>query len=321
MLQLPTGARRRAIAEARATLGGERDLVALGHALRVGERRRETRRDIGEAAASGAARGFTGSYQALRAAEAEQAEARDLRLFEQEYAVENLRLAQRDAELDASLEVLDIEEIEKYDTGVAEARVGLARERATLSVAQAAEAQAGLTTDERRVALAQRNIAVTSAKLAQAERSVEETSVNLRSRVRIGQRTADVEQARIAGERPRIGARQLAADRQRDLLGVQYQAVGEQIARERTARDRDVAGREIERTRSLLQAGQARRAAGQKATDIKIVDQEARVQSYAELITNLQLKNLPSAEEYKRTSGAPSNAALIFSGIAQLLQH
>ena len=280
--------------------------------------------EVGAAEVSGAARGFTGSFQQLREAEAEQALTRDLRLYAMEDAVERSRLLEEQQQLaQAEVDLRAEDRIKRAQLGVEEQQARTAQKQAALLTLRADESLAGLNIEGGRIGVAAAEQAaerkVVDAGLRRLEanaKDITEQKDALRARTTQGAQAVAVREAERTGTAGVLTAQQEVARKRNALISAQSQAVGEQVQRAQRQLTEELAVAGLAKAKTLLSARRERREAGRKELEQRGIDEEVWLQDAAEVITRWQIANLPSADEYEKAGNQQSDVMLLLSGIA-----
>lgn len=306
------------------TFYAERRLSRAGHAQRVQARGQELAQEVGAIEASGAARGHTGSFQAVRAAQAEQAAARDVARFELENDVQEMQLAQRRVAINREFTA------ETGRLGVARRQADVAAKQATAATLRADVASAELGVERGRLAerraetgAARKDYAVEKARITAAEkqldtRAAEVTNIQaqLRSRAAQGKQEVKIrEKERLA--RVAVGREQLKlATKRAELLTAQDTARAEEITREGIETTEAKAAATLSAARSRRERAQELRQKSALDVDKKRVDERVRLENLAEAVVRWQISNLPSAKEYEAGREGPSRLGIFLQGLA-----
>ena len=327
------------VAAGRAVLGAEASAQRLGARQRMEARTEQLGQEVASAEVSGAARGHTGSFQAVREAEAEQAFARDVARFELEDQVAELNLAQRDADLSAAAHEVErrhVAEVGRLDVSAKEAAV--ATQQAMAAQARVTEQTSGLGVEtaqlgERRAASATERAQLSIDRALQTaayrqldakQAQINQVQDQLRSRVETGKREVAVREAQRAGEVTALGDEQRGTGRwgvrskQQAVVEAQRTRGREAVTQDETELEEAKARAGQDRSRSILQAQQQRRDKGRTSLEREKIRQEDLLQELAEGITRWQIQNLPKASDYKST-GRQSDLGLFLSGLASLV--
>ena len=335
-------------------LAGEAGLQQLASRQRLTARRQQYGQEVGEAAVSGAARGFTGSFQAVQQAQAQQRLEDDMARFRAEDHAQSLQIAHRSAEIAEQSHLAHIQLVEGQwdsavreaaaDTAVARARVALsttgeatadvAVQRAQLAervartgveVAQVQSDWAGLTTRGRELTAKTAQVAYQQAQMAAGVKALDakgaeiaQVQDRLRASTRQGRQQRVVAEIERAHQYAALGDRRNVAQRQRELVTARYAQGTERILREGTQQLEELAVADLAKARSQLSAKKETREKGRTELQRQKIGQEIWLQNFAETMTRWQASNLPSADEYKST-GRQSPLGAILSGIATIL--
>ena len=306
-----------------ARLGAEARLTATGHAQRLQGRAMELEQETGAIAASGAARGHTGSFQRVRTAMAEQAAARDVERFELENDVAELQLAQDAVQIRKDYEAewgrLDVQR-KQINVAERQAIAGAAKVReghAELSVegGRLAERRAGTELARGETAVDRARINAALAQLDTRSAEVADVQARLRSRTEQGKLAVGVQTAERTG-RGRVRTRQLdLAGRREALITAQDRARGEEIAREGIQTTEAKAQATLSEARARRsRAGELRSKAGLEVDKTR-TQERVRLENLAEAVVRWQITNLPAASEYK-SGGGPSKLGILMQGLA-----
>ena len=286
------------------------------HFLAARQRRRErvAARDqaVGEIAASGAARGFVGSFQEVGTAQADQQLRRDLTRYRAEDAVELLKLGQR-ATLNDRAAVAEF------------GRLDVAEKRALEGIAQLGVERGELGERVAATGVEQARIDVGRARVWQAvkqadadEAQVNDAQAALQSRTDQGTQQVLIDRSLDLSARDSVLPAQRALAQRRQALGVaQYTASGEQSRRV------GIEQRDSLRQASLAQA-RSRQAKARSLRDrdnigletYRLREQEG-LQRIAAQITKWQIDNQPGESEYG-TGSRQSELSNIFRGLAAI---
>ena len=305
-------AQRRTLAAQQAVVGGEAALQAVGARQRLAERRSQLEGEVGTARAAEAVRGVSGSFSAVRAAEAEQRYRRDVERFQLEDEVAELKLAQTSAQIGERQLAVEREHAGQVTAlGTAAARARAAGQGARVSMARARESAAGLDVESAQVQVGLGQLEVKAAELNQTQES-------LRSQTAQGQQQIAIRAADREGRQAMLTAAGQVADRRQQLLRAQRGAATERIGRERIETQSALGRAALSERRSLLQAREARRQRGRKQLDMAQLDSQHRLEGLAATVVDWQVENLPSTKEY-RGGGGPSGMSIFLQGLTTLL--
>ena len=308
------------------TFFAERRLSREGHAQRVQARGQELAQEVGAIEASGAARGHTGSFQAVRAAQAEQAAARDVERFELENDVQEMQLAQRRVQINREFVT------ETGRLGVAGAQATVAARQAAVGALRADVATAELGVERGRLAerraetkATRKDYAVEKARITAAEkqldtRAAEVTNVQAQLRARTAQGKQEVGVRKKEREaRVKVGQKQLTlATKRAELLTAQDTARQEEITREGIQTTEAKAAATLSAARSRRERAQQLRQKSALDVDKKRVDERVRLENLAEAVVRWQISNLPAASEYKAGGQGPSRLGIFLQGLASV---